>query len=196
MRTRDRSSAASPRRSRRPCSRSLAALAFAASAQASETIESFRTNAKEQNLQPPPEGLGEIVGTGYALGPPVAGNFEIETAEGAIDTVETTPSTTYQEPSVIKPRLEDIRQGFFVTIYGERTGPQLFASHVIITSPHAGGHPDLSTSFTLDDPGEPEAARNVIFNAPEGVFGNPNAITHCTSSDFALDQCPPTRRSG
>ena len=27
------------------------------------------------------------------------------------------------------------------------------------------------------DPGQPEAARNVIFNTPEGVFGNPNAIT-------------------
>jgi hypothetical protein len=167
----------------------LATLAFAASAQASETIEAFRTNSKEQNLQPPPEGLGEIVGTGYALGPPVAGNFEIETPEGAVDTVETTPSTTYQEPSVIRPRLEDVRQGFSVTIYGERTGPQLFASHVIITSPHAGGHPDLSTSFTLADPGEPEVARNITFRAPQGVFGNPNAVSECASSEFALDRC-------
>ena len=31
------------------------------------------------------------------------------------------------------------------------------------------------------NPGAPEAAQNVIFNAPEGLFGNPNAITHCTS---------------
>ena len=60
----------------------------------------------------------------------------------------------------------------------------------------AGGHPDLSTSFTLDSPGEPEAAQNVIFNAPEGIFGNPNAITHCTSSDFALDECPPNSQAG
>ena len=57
--------------------------------------------------------------------------------------------------------------------------------------PNAGAHPDISTSFTLQQPGcPPEAAKNVIFNAPEGVFGNPYAITHCTSSDFALDQCP------
>ena len=61
---------------------------------------------------------------------------------------------------------------------------------------HAGGHPDLSTSFTLENPGDPEAAQNVIFNAPEGVFGNPYAITHCTSSDFALDQCPPNSQAG
>ncbi len=60
----------------------------------------------------------------------------------------------------------------------------------------AGGHPDLSTSFTLKNPGEPEAAQNVIFNAPQGVFGNTNAITHCSSSDFALDQCPSNSQAG
>jgi hypothetical protein len=60
----------------------------------------------------------------------------------------------------------------------------------------AGGHPDLSTSFRLSEPGVSEAARNVIFQAPEGIFGNPYAITHCTSSDFALDQCPSDSQAG
>ncbi len=60
----------------------------------------------------------------------------------------------------------------------------------------AGGHPDLSTSFTLAEPGVEEAARNVIFEAPEGIFGNPYAITHCTSADFALDQCPSDSQAG
>ena len=60
----------------------------------------------------------------------------------------------------------------------------------------AGEHPDLSTSFTLANPGSPEGARNVIFNAPEGVFGNPNAVTQCAQSDFALDQCPPNAQTG
>ncbi len=167
----------------------LLVLAFVGTARASEAIESFQTNSVEQNFSPPSEGLGEIVGTGFALGPSVAGNFEIETREGAIDAVETTPSTTYLEPSVTRPRLEDIKQGFYLTIYGERSGPQLFASHVIITSPHAGGHPDLSTSFTLANPGQPEVARNVTFRAPQGVFGNPNAISECASANFALDRC-------
>ena len=36
----------------------------------------------------------------------------------------------------------------------------------------------------------------MIFNAPEGLFGNPYAITHCTSSDFALDQCPSNSQAG
>jgi hypothetical protein len=60
----------------------------------------------------------------------------------------------------------------------------------------AGAHPDFGTSFTLHNPGAPEAARDVIFNAPEGVFGNPYAISHCTSSDFALDQCPSNSQAG
>ena len=60
----------------------------------------------------------------------------------------------------------------------------------------AGGHPDLSTSFTLAAPGEPEAAQTVIFNAPTGVFGNPNALTRCTSADFALTQCTPNSQAG
>jgi len=68
--------------------------------------------------------------------------------------------------------------------------------NVSTSSTNAGGHPDLSTSFTLQSPGSPEAAQNVIFNAPEGIFGNPDALFHCTSSDFALDQCPPNSQAG
>ncbi len=60
----------------------------------------------------------------------------------------------------------------------------------------AGGHPDLSTGFSLHAPGTPEAAQNVIFNAPEGIFGNPNAITRCSASEFALDECPASAQAG
>jgi hypothetical protein len=65
-----------------------------------------------------------------------------------------------------------------------------------MSTTQAGGHPDLVTSFELESPGAPEAARNVIFNAPTGVFGNPYAITHCSASDFAFDQCPPNSQAG
>jgi hypothetical protein len=54
------------------------------------------------------------------------------------------------------------------------------------TDHQAGAHPDLTTSFVLDNSDEGDAARNVIFDAPQGLFGNPNAITRCTASDFAL----------
>jgi hypothetical protein len=64
------------------------------------------------------------------------------------------------------------------------------------TESQAGGHPDLETEFSLAEPGIHEAARNVSFEAPEGIFGNPNALTRCTASDFALDQCPVNSQAG
>ena len=65
-----------------------------------------------------------------------------------------------------------------------------------MSTTQAGGHPDLETTFELASPGAPEAAKNVIFNAPTGVFGNPNAITQCVPADFALDRCPPNSQAG
>ncbi len=59
-----------------------------------------------------------------------------------------------------------------------------------VSSTAAGGHPDIVTSFRLASPGQPEAARQVVFNMATGYFGNPNAATRCTSLDFALDGCP------
>ncbi len=60
----------------------------------------------------------------------------------------------------------------------------------------AGAHPDLETNFELEQPGEPEVAQNVIFNSPQGVFGNPNAISQCTSIQFALEECSPNSQAG
>ena len=34
------------------------------------------------------------------------------------------------------------------------------------------------------------------FEAPRGIFGNPEAIARCTSLDFALDQCFPSAQAG
>jgi hypothetical protein len=60
----------------------------------------------------------------------------------------------------------------------------------------AGSHPDLTTVFSLEDPGKPEAAKNIEFNAPRGVFGNPNALTRCTAADYALMECPVNSQAG
>jgi hypothetical protein len=65
-----------------------------------------------------------------------------------------------------------------------------------ISSNQAGDHPDITNSFTLHNPGMPEAASEVILNLPEGLFGNPNALPRCTSSDFALQQCPTSSQAG
>jgi hypothetical protein len=59
-----------------------------------------------------------------------------------------------------------------------------------------GGHPDIETDFTLAEPGVKEAARNIIFSTPEGIFGNPKAIDRCTSLAFALEECPSSSQAG
>jgi hypothetical protein len=60
----------------------------------------------------------------------------------------------------------------------------------------AGGHPDINLSFDLESPGEPEAAQDVIVNTPQGIFGNPNAVTRCSSADFALTECAASSQVG
>jgi hypothetical protein len=60
----------------------------------------------------------------------------------------------------------------------------------------AGTHPDLTTTFKLDEPGVSEAAKDVVFEAPEGVFGNPNAVSECTAADFAINECSPNSQAG
>ena len=60
----------------------------------------------------------------------------------------------------------------------------------------AGDHPDLHTAFALKDAGAPEVAKNIAFNAPTGVFGNPSVLTECIGTDFALQQCPPNAQAG
>jgi hypothetical protein len=60
----------------------------------------------------------------------------------------------------------------------------------------AGGHPDLTATFSLSAPGQPEAAESVGVNLPSGVFGNPNAITPCIPADFALMRCSIDSQAG
>jgi len=63
------------------------------------------------------------------------------------------------------------------------------------TDTQAGGHPDLSTSFKLQNDAN-DAARNVAFEAPQGIFGNPNAISRCSAADFALSECSVNSQAG
>ncbi len=54
----------------------------------------------------------------------------------------------------------------------------------------AGGHPDLNVSLRLEHAAEPEIVRDLTFNLPEGVFGNPGAIYKCEAADFAIKRMP------
>ncbi len=173
------------------------ALALAAPASAEERVESFKTTLVESSVP-----LGETAATGIVQGEPVGESFTIETREGPIDNVEVSPSTTYRRARSVLgeeanlPTLSDVRSGDLVGLAGAISGATVSATAVVISAPQAGAHPDLLTSFTLESPGAPEAAQNVFFNAPTGLFGNPDAITKCAPADFALDQCPPNSQAG
>jgi hypothetical protein len=67
---------------------------------------------------------------------------------------------------------------------------------VVTSTTQAGGHPDLTTAIELANPGNPEAAQNLIVNLPQGVFGNPQAITTCRAVDFARSACPVASQAG
>ncbi len=60
----------------------------------------------------------------------------------------------------------------------------------------AGGHPDLKTHIKLGSEGNPEVAKNITFETPRGLFGNPAVLTQCNSLDFALMQCGPNSQAG
>jgi hypothetical protein len=64
------------------------------------------------------------------------------------------------------------------------------------SSAQAGGHPDLETSFILEGPGEPQAAKDVTFKAPEGIFGNTDAVSRCSAVALTLDECPSAAQAG
>jgi hypothetical protein len=67
---------------------------------------------------------------------------------------------------------------------------------VTSSSAQAGGHPDITMAFSVEEPGAPEAVKDAAVNTPEGLFGNPNAITRCSAVDFALTRCPSASQAG
>jgi hypothetical protein len=60
----------------------------------------------------------------------------------------------------------------------------------------AGAHPDLHTSFALAGVGSSEVPKNITFNTPRGLYGNPKALGSCSTLDFALEQCPSNAQAG
>src|SRR5215213_9472256 len=64
------------------------------------------------------------------------------------------------------------------------------------SSSEAGAHPDLRTKFKLSGAADPEIAKDITFELPKGVYGNPSVLTQCSSVDFALTQCPPAAQAG
>ena len=106
---------------------SASLLAVAAIAPHRRTQPRRSNRSRRTRSKPAPcrsqKGLGEIVATGYAQGPPSNEEFTIETAEGEIDTVEVSPSTTYIDRAVRIPKLSNISVGDYITVWGTISGP-------------------------------------------------------------------------
>jgi hypothetical protein len=60
----------------------------------------------------------------------------------------------------------------------------------------AGGHPDLFTHFKLGGVGASEVPKNVTFNTPRGLFGNPKVLTTCEPIAFAFNRCASNTQAG
>lgn len=67
---------------------------------------------------------------------------------------------------------------------------------VTTSSTQAGDHPDLGATVSLEAPGEPEAAKQLVVDMPPGLFGNPGAISKCASVLLALNECPIASQAG
>jgi hypothetical protein len=59
---------------------------------------------------------------------------------------------------------------------------------VTTSNTEAGGHPDISTKFTLPELNNPP--KTIEAEWPKGVFGNPQAVPRCSNFDFARNECP------
>jgi hypothetical protein len=68
--------------------------------------------------------------------------------------------------------------------------------NVASTNSQAGAHGDFIAKLRLANAGQPEVAKNITVNVPEGVFGNPGAIFRCRAADFVINACAPGSQVG
>jgi hypothetical protein len=64
------------------------------------------------------------------------------------------------------------------------------------TTTQAGAHADLSTSFSLEKPGEPETAKDALIDLPPGAFIYAESVPRCSSTQFSLNGCPVNSQVG
>jgi hypothetical protein len=118
--------------------------------------------------------------------------------ESTISKERTTMST--QSPAVRSPRPHRLPQAALafvaslaaIAIFAlpAQAKPEIGSFEIKSSNTEAGAHPDITTTFKIPHAGDPEVAKTVEAEWPEGVFGNPEAVPRCSSVDFALNQCP------
>jgi hypothetical protein len=85
-------------------------------------------------------------------------------------------------------------------------GVGIYKFQAVPSTTQAGGHPDLSLEFEIENRYDPQLkdsedptkfepcacndARDIIVNLPAGFIGNPSATPQCNAKEFAFDECP------
>jgi hypothetical protein len=59
-----------------------------------------------------------------------------------------------------------------------------------VSTTQAGGHPDLSVSFSLGTSGDPETVKELDLGLPPGLFLAPFGSLLCAPEDFESSECP------
>ncbi|MDQ2629770.1 MAG: hypothetical protein M3Y75_02175, partial [Actinomycetota bacterium] len=68
--------------------------------------------------------------------------------------------------------------------------PSIESSALSPSDSQAGAHADLDIWVALKDPGEPEAAKDLLIDLPPGYFLYPSLQVRCTPAQFGGSECP------
>ena len=134
---------------------------------------------------------------GFAQGAPSGKEFSVISRKGQVKSVEVSPSTTYIDPVVPKPRLSDIALGFYITVFGEVRAQPRSSATMCNRSTAGWRSPRPLHILHPRQPRRTGGGAERDLRSPRGIFGNPNADHRSAPrSDFALDQCPSDSQAG
>lgn len=68
--------------------------------------------------------------------------------------------------------------------------PSIESSSFSLSTAQAGAHADLTVSVALEDPGEPETARDLRIGLPPGYFLYPDSLVRCAATQWDEQECP------
>ena len=76
-------------------------------------------------------------------------------------------------------------------------GPRASGEIERLPGDQAGGHPDVLTNANFGNSRNGNAdVKNLIFNNPAGVVGNPHALPQCARAEFGSNDCPSDSQVG
>ena len=156
-------------------------------------------------LEPRP---GEVDDSGRSNSSQLASSRPHPAAKASPSKPATDPSTRSKSPprpptaepglcrASRRPTLSDVARGDYVGVSGSLSGTTVTATGVVIATPQAGGHPDLTPPSRSKAPALPKPPRTSSSTPPPASSATPARSPSAPPADFALDQCPPNSQAG